>query len=329
LNDKALRTAAELGMFSLGLPEAQGGSGLGRQGLCEVLEPLAAADAGFAGVLFANSLAQAALLRWGGARRLAGQAPSTLIAFPVYDLPSDLPRGLTAKKHEQGYALDGRVELLALAPLASSLVLPAELAESGKVGFFLLPAVTPGLKIGAPLLTLGLRTCPAADVDLEAVTVPAASLFCPDADGAYPPLATTFRAAVAAMALGVLKGSWETARAYARERVQAGRPIVEHDQVRLMLINMAVIAETGAVLVAAMARAADEERPQLLAEAGLILLTEQAARAAADGVQVLGGYGYMQDYGQEKRMRDAKQIESIFGAARPKRLELADRLLAG
>ena len=329
LNDAALRTAAELGLFSLVLPEAQGGSGLGIQALCEILEPLAAVDAGFAAVVFTNSLAHSALLRWAGPERAAGMTPSALIALPIYDLPSDLPLDLAAEKHAGGYALRGKVELAALAPLAAHLLLPARIEETGGVGFFLLPADARGLKIGAPLLTLGLRTCPAADVELDAVTVPAESLLCGDAASAYPPLASLFRPAVAAMALGALKGSYEAARDYARERYQAGRMIIEHDLVRLMLTNMAVVAVTGAALVATMARAAEPEQPDPLAEAGLILLTEQASRAATDGVQILGGYGYMQEYGQEKRMRDTKQIESVFGAARAKRLELADRLLGG
>jgi len=76
-----------------------------------------------------------------------------------------------------------------------------------------------------------------------------------------------------------------------------------------------------------MALAVENGDPGSLSEAGLILITEQASRATTDGVQVLGGYGYMQDYRQEKRMRDAKQIEAIFGAAPAKRLELMAEIL--
>jgi alkylation response protein AidB-like acyl-CoA dehydrogenase len=260
---------------------------------------------------------------------LAGWNATALTAFPVYELPSDPAPEVSAEQHDSGYVLRGTAEYLALAPLATVLIVPAQVQETGKAAFFMLSPQTPGVKVGAPVLSLGLRTCPVADVELEAVRVPAEALLCGDAAAAYPPLASRFRPAVAAMALGTLRASYRAARQYALERHQGGRMIIEHDLVRLMLANMAVIAETGTALVECMALAADQGRPGTLSESGLILLTEQASRAASDGVQALGGYGYMQDYGQEKRMRDAKQIESIFGAAPAKRLELADRILAG
>jgi alkylation response protein AidB-like acyl-CoA dehydrogenase len=94
-----------------------------------------------------------------------------------------------------------------------------------------------------------------------------------------------------------------------------------------MLVNLEVIAESGQALVRAMAAAVDAGNGFPLSSAGLILLSEQASRVTADGVQCLGGYGYMEEYGQEKRMRDAKQIEALFGAAPAKRLELMEEIL--
>jgi len=307
-------------------PEERGGLGQGMTAFCEVLSALARSDAGFAAVVFIHTLAQSALLKWGGKALIDRHLPSSLLAFPAYVLPTDLPRDLAAEKKGDGYSLRGKVEFLPLAPVADALIVPAQVKGS-EAAFFLVETKAQEVLMSEPVMSLGLRNCPVADVEFNGVELPAANLLCANAEAVYPGLAAHFRPAAAALAVGVVAGSYEAAKAYAKERYQGGRMIVDYDLVRLMLVNMAVIAESGRALVSSMARAAEEQRPWPLSDAGLILLTEQASRAVSDGVQCLGGYGYMQDYGQEKRMRDAKQIESIFGAAPAKRLELMSDIL--
>lgn len=326
-NEDALKAAGEVGLLRVLVTGEHGGTGQGMEVFCEIISSLARADASFASVIMINSLAQSALVRWGSHALVEKYIQSALIAFPAYTLPTDLPRDLTAEEKGAGYSLKGKVEYLALAPIADAMILPAEMKGKEQIAFFLVDARAPGVTISEPVLSLGLRNCPVADVELDHVEVSAENLLCPDTETEYPVLAERFRPAIAALAVGVLSGSYETAKAYAKERYQGGRMIVDHDQVRLMLVNMAVIAESGKALVRSMAQAADERKPWPLSDAGLILLTEQASRATTDGVQVLGGYGYVEDYGQEKRMRDAKQIEAIFGAAPAKRLELMADIL--
>lgn len=326
-NDAALKVAEEVGLFKLMVPEALGGSGQGVAVLCQILEELAGADASFAAVVLVHSMAQAALVQWGTAPVIDKYLRSPLLAFPAYVLPTDLPRTVSAEKRGGGFVLSGKLDYLALAPVAQALIVPAEGKGTDKVGFFVVDSRAKGLSIGEPVLSLGLRNCPVADVELAGVEVGAENQLCAEADAVYPALAAGFRPAVAALSVGVVAGSFETAKNYAKERYQGGRMIVEYDQVRLLLANLAVVAESGKALVRSMAIAADEKRPWPVSDAGLILLSEAASRATSDGVQVLGGYGYMQDYGQEKRMRDAKQIEAIFGAAPVKRLELIADIL--
>ena len=330
-NDTALRVAEEVGLLRLLLPESLGGSGQGMAVFCRILESLSRTDASFAAVLLVHALAQSALIQWGTApvidRYLSHPSHLGLLAFPAYLLPSDLPRTLAAERKGGGFILNGKVEYLGLAPIAEALILPAEVKGSGQVAFFVVDARAKGVSLTAPVLSLGLRNCPVADVELAGVEVGAENLLCANADEAYPALAARFRPAVAALSVGVVAGSYETAKNYAKDRYQAGKMIVEHDMVRLMLANLAVVMESGQSLVQSMALAVDEKRPWPLSDAGLILLSELASRATTDGVQILGGYGYMQDYGQEKRMRDAKQIEAIFGAAPMKRLDLIGDLL--
>lgn len=326
-NRAAIDSAREVGLFQVLVPEEQGGIGQGMPALCEIIQNVAQADGGFATIVFVNSLAQSALLKWGSAGLTEKHLSGGLIAFPVYDLPTDLPVELKAGKTDDGYTLNGRVEFLPLAPVAEAMVVPAQLEGSEQVAFFVVETRAAGVTVGEPLMSLGLRTCPVADVEFKEVKVPAGNLLWAEANVDYASLAASFRPAAAALAVGVCAGSYEAAKSYAKERYQGGRMIVDYDQVRLMLANLAVVAESGKSLVRAMARAVEEGKPWPVSDAGLILISEQASRATTDGVQCLGGYGYMKDYGQEKRMRDAKQIESIFGAAPAKRLDLMEEIL--
>jgi len=326
-DEKALHKAGEVGLLSLLLPEEKGGTGQGMRALCRILQSLAQVEAGFAAVVFVNALAHAALVRWGQRNCLDETASSSLTGFPAYTLPTDLPGTVTAEKVEKGFLLSGTLDYVALAPVAARLLLPARMKGNGQTAFFLTETGQKGLQVKEPVLSLGLRPCPVADVELARVLVPETHMLCNDAEKGYPELAAAFRPAVAALSLGVLEGSFRTAQTYAEQRHQGGKMIVEHDQIRLMLAGMAVAVEAGRVLVREMAARVDQGNPGTLADAGLILVSGQGAEGASDGVQILGGYGYSQDYGQEKRMRDAKQIASFFGGTMAARLDLIDTIL--
>ncbi|MDD5224479.1 MAG: acyl-CoA/acyl-ACP dehydrogenase [bacterium] len=326
-NAGVVRAAREVGLSQVLLPEERGGTCQGMEVFSEILFFLAEADASVAAILLINALGQGAILKWGKPSLQEKYLSADLLAFPVYDSPSDLPKGMEAEKKGNGYVLKGKVEYLALAPVAEAAVIPAVLKGTEKIAFFLVDLNNPGISRSAPVLSLGLRGVPAADLETAGLEVPADNLLCPDAGSEYPGLAARFRPAAAALAVGVAAGSYEAAKAYTRERYQAGKIIIDHEMVRLLLSNVAVIAESGRTIFGAMARAVDEGREELLGETGLILSTELASRAVSDGVQALGGYGYIEDYGQEKRMRDAKQIESFFGPAPVKRLELLEGII--
>jgi alkylation response protein AidB-like acyl-CoA dehydrogenase len=326
-NSAALQAAQETGMLQVVLPEKYGGAGQGMAVLSEILMPLAAADASFAAVVLVNSLSLAALSRWGKKAVVESYAGPGLVAFPVYELPGDLPATVEAKKKGKGYVLDGKLEYLALVPVADALIVPARVEGSEQVALFVLERGATGVSPSEPVISLGLRNCPAADVTLEGVEVAEKNLLTAEGGSACAELAADFGAAAAAMAVGVVSGSYLAAKAYAAERYQGGRMIIDYDMVRQMLVNLQVVAESGKALVRAMAAAADAGNGFPLTSSGLILLGEQASRVTADGVQCLGGYGYMEEYGQEKRMRDAKQIQSLFGAAPAKRLELMEGIL--
>ncbi len=326
-NQAALEAAAEIGLFNLTVPEEFGGTGQGMAALAVMLCGLAQADASFAAVLFANALAQAAVAKWAkrdaAEKHLAVSGKPGLFAFPVYASPTDIPLDVKAAKNEGGYVLDGSSSYLFLAPIADRLIVPAEVAGSGKASFFVLGRENPGIDLSEAVISLGLHNCPVADVSLSGVEAGPENLLGAEgqADEEYPELIARFSGPYAALSLGVLTGSYKAALSFAKERYQGGKTIIDHDQVRVMLANMALLIDIAEAACQKACREADSGGDLQAALSAGIFVADAVTRAATDGVQLLGGYGYMHDYGQEKRMRDAKQIQAMFGPAMLKRLE--------
>lgn len=246
---------------------------------------------------------------------------SAPFAFPLYaeaGLVDDAPA-----LHRDGPEprLDGVAELVVNAPIAESLVLPVRDGET--VSVVLLDPRAAGVSVGPPLLTLGLRGAPTADVTLRSVQVPAERILATDAGALLRKVATRLAGPTAAMAAGILESSLDAALGYARERYQGGQLIIEHQEVKRLLARM---LEDHALCREAMAAACrgTESDPRRMA---LVLRAkERAARATCDGVQLLGGYGYMEDYPVERCMRDAKQVELVFGRTEWARQELVEAL---
>lgn len=334
-NQPSIDAGHAAGLFGVNLPEDLGGAGLGMAALCETLFSLARHDASFAAVVLADSLARSLLLALG--RNDDARLSNQLIGFPIYDLPHEPQAGVIARREPDAFVLSGTVESVALAPVAAALILPALL--DGRPALFLAAPDAAGLKLAEPLVSLGLRGCPAADVGLIGARLPGDGLLTKDAVGTLTAVCAPYRAAATAIAAGISEGSFQAARAYAAERYQGGRMIIEYDMVRQMLAGLAVASRTGQAIFRQLARMAEPGPPSNsepakiaavpgFSESGFLLAADQAAQAATDGVQCLGGYGYMEDYGQEKRMRDAKQCQGIFGPAPLRRLKLLDDILA-
>ncbi|MFW6197351.1 MAG: acyl-CoA dehydrogenase family protein, partial [Myxococcota bacterium] len=180
----------------------------------------------------------------------------------------------------------------------------------GEVGLILLDASTPGLRIHEPLRTLGMRGNPVADVVLDRVRVEPWRLLSRDGRRLLRQEHDRLRDAVAALCAGVVASSAEAAIAYARERYQGGCFIIEHPEVRRMISEL--VADRDQCLDA-VEQLATGGLPEPRATHLFLNAKEAAARATCDGVQLLGGYGYMEDYGQERRMRDGQQARALLG----------------
>jgi alkylation response protein AidB-like acyl-CoA dehydrogenase len=300
------RKAAEVGFLSFLLPEGSGGVGETNAALTEALAVIAKTDASVSAVILCQAFAHR-LLMGAGKEDLVGD--DGLIAATLYEDPLDLPAGITASGKADSYTLDGAFEYVVLAPVASSYLLPVRL--DGEDALFLVKKGK-GVVVGEPLLTLGLRACPVADLELKrakGVLVSAGDT----ARSVYRDSVEDLRGAVAAIHAGIMAGCLEEATAYARERYQGWKQIIDHGQIRAYLGRIAAAAAVAEELYRSAAGNGSRRAAEPVPAAVQLMVGEMAVESTTNGVQVLGGNGYMDDYGQAKRMRDAKQVQGIFG----------------
>jgi alkylation response protein AidB-like acyl-CoA dehydrogenase len=138
------------------------------------------------------------------------------------------------------------------------------------------------------------------------------------------------RPVVGILAVGLARAAYEYAVAYARERMQFGKPIIANQAVRFMLADMLTEIEAARLLVWRSAWLADDGKPNNAeASMGKVFAADMAMRVTTDAVQILGGYGYMRDYPVEKWMRDAKILQIVEGTSQIQRLIIADALAKG
>jgi alkylation response protein AidB-like acyl-CoA dehydrogenase len=137
------------------------------------------------------------------------------------------------------------------------------------------------------------------------------------------------RPSIAAQALGIAQGAFDVAARYAAEREQFGKKIAEFQGIQFLLADMAMQLEAARLLVYKAAAACDAQDPRLTYFAAIAKAhaSDTAMQVTTDAVQVLGGYGYMREYGVERMMRDAKITQLYEGTNQIQRVVIARQIL--
>ncbi len=326
--DDIVKKAFDLDFFHVLLPETLEGMGLGMQSFCILLENICEVDASLAGIIFTNSMAQEIILATGGEPVLKSMMDTAtdvyghLFAFPAFANPSEIEPTVTAVPADDGrYELSGPMEYLVLGNIAGNALIPAKI--KGKTGyvFFTCDMASDGVEKSEPVLSLGLHACPAVDVRFFRAK---ADLIGDAGNGkaVFDAVSTRMQCAAAAMAAGIMKGSFKEAFDYSKERFQGGRQIIKWSEVQMILAEMAVQVKIAETVVEQAGRSIDEKQKgwEDGSQAAAIHVCQMACDHTCNGIQILGGVGYMKDYGQEKRFRDAQQIQSLLGLAPMKKI---------
>jgi alkylation response protein AidB-like acyl-CoA dehydrogenase len=194
----------------------------------------------------------------------------------------------------------------------------------------------PGFTLGAPEHKLGIKGSPTRELYFDNTEIPADRLIGEEGQGFKIALRTLdhTRVTIAAQALGIAQGALDYAVGYVKERKQFGRAIAEFQGLQFMVADMAMKLEGARQLTYAAAarseRAMQGEKVDDLtffSSACKCLASDVAMSVTTDAVQLLGGYGYVNDYPVERMMRDAKITQIYEGTNQVQRMVIARQVL--
>ena len=194
------------------------------------------------------------------------------------------------------------------------------------------PASTGGVSAGPAERKMGMRASVTAQMIFDGARVPADHLIGEEGNGFAIALAAldAGRLGIAACATGLAQAALDTAVGYARERRQFGQPIIGFEGLSFLLADMATGVEAARALYREAARRKDAGQPfSKQAAMAKLFATDTAMRVATDAVQVLGGYGYVEDFPAERYLREAKVLQIVEGTNQIQRLVIARALGRG
>lgn len=352
---KTMAAAFELGFHKMTIDEHYGGLGLDPIAVGPVWEELARYGIGFAASLLAGSVVPGII---------SFLAPKNKRLIETYSKPfceditgtwltawcsgeahlgsdgknyNDLSIHHQAKatKVDGGWQLNGtKSAFVSNGGVAKALVIFAcvhpEKGLRGS-GMFVVDGSAAGLSRARAEDRVGLRTLNQAAVSLDNVFVPDDGLIFPPSD-AYPMLHQTIMTVgnlgTGYLAVGLMRAAFEEALAYARERIQGGKPIIEHQLVAKKLFDIHTAIESSRALLWKGSWYCSKRFPGdlLTSVTAKINATNLAVKHTAEMVQVLGGYGITRDYKLEKYMRDAMLLTIMDGTNDTLMMEVMSRL---
>jgi alkylation response protein AidB-like acyl-CoA dehydrogenase len=316
------RSVTELGVTLVGIPETLGGMGSERSATTGALvaEALAHGDMGLAVSCLAPAAVSTALVLWGDETQQATYLP----AFVGDDVPAAAlavlePRPLfdpfalqtTATRTNGGFRLSGTKSLVPRAATAELFVVAAQL--DGGPALFIVESGTHGVGIEAEP-AMGLRAASTARLVLQDVDLPAAALLGGGAAGVYADCIRLSRIGWAALACGTGKAVLDYVIPYVNERRAFGEPISHRQAVAFMVANIGIELE-GARLATLRAAARAEQGRSFARESALArrLTAEYGMQIGSNGVQLLGGHGYVKEHPVERWYRDLRAAAVMEG----------------
>ncbi len=331
LPDAFLQTSWELGLVNSTIPEEYGGGGMDRSPVTSVIvqEELGYGCASLAAAALSPSLFINPLLDFGTEDQKARYLPlfagsefhAASLALQESSFAFD-PASLKtiAEPKGDGFSLTGSKRLVPLGDRASHfLVVARSGAREGLADLeaFIVPRDAAGLTITAePEKTLGLKSLPCVQLELENVEVPTADRLGGNAgiDGAR--LVHACRVGSLALALGVSRAMLEFAIPYAKERVAFGQPIAQKQAIAFMLADLQIEVNTMRWMIWKAASRLENRLDATKATAlARTYVVREAMKVADDGLQVFGGHGFIRDYPVEMWYRNARTVTVLDALA--------------
>ncbi len=338
-----LEKFAALGLMGIQVPETYGGAGMPSVDYCICLEELARVDPSIClSVAAHNGLGVAHIAMFGSeAQKRAHLVPLAtgrrLAAWGLTEATSGSDAAAmrtTARRDGDGWVIDGTKQFITHGSTGDVIVVMAitNRAKGNRgISAFIVERGTPGFRSGRKEDKLGMRASETSEVVFENCRVPETQLLGAEGQGFINALQVldAGRIGIAALAVGLAQGAYDAARQYAFERRQFGQAIGTFQSIRAKLVDNAMRIEAARLLTYRAAAMKDRgQRTTLEAAMAKLYSSEIAVRAAEDGVQIHGGYGFVKDYPAEKYFRDVKLTTIGEGTSEIQRLVIARHLLA-
>ena len=338
------RRLGGLGLMGILVPEGYGGVGMSYRHYAMILEELGAVEGGIGlSVAAHNSLCTNHILAYGSENQRRTWLPrlaagEVLGAWALTEPEAGSDSGATkttAVRNDKGWLLNGTKNFITHASVGEVAVIMARTklgSDHHGISAFLVPLKTPGVSVGKHEDKVGMRVSDTASLVFEDCQVGPDALLGKEGDGFIQAMEILDggRISIAALSVGIARGAFDAALAYAKERRQFGKPIAAFQAIRFKLADMATAVHAARLLTE---RAADEKdrggKTTLLSAQAKVYASEVAVRVGEDAVQVLGGYGYCKDYPVEKFWRDAKLCTIGEGTSEIQRLVIAREVLGG
>jgi alkylation response protein AidB-like acyl-CoA dehydrogenase len=336
---QVFRTLGKAGLLSLPYPEEFGGGGQPYEVYLRVVEELASAWLTVGLGVSVHTLTCYPLATAGTRKQQERWLPAMLggdllgaycLSEPHCGSDAAALRTRAEAQEDGGYRIDGVKAWISHAGQADFYTLFARTSgdsegpgRSRGISCFYVPASTAGVDAAPAEHKMGMRGSTTAQMIFSSARIAADHLIGAEGQGFSLAMSAldSGRLGIAACSTGLARAALETAVNYARERRQFGKPVAEFQGVSFMLADMATAVEASRALYLEAARRKDAGL-DFSAQAAMAKLfaSDTAMRVATDAVQVLGGYGYVEDFPAERFMREAKAMQIVEGTNQIQRM---------
>ncbi|HVK70578.1 MAG TPA: acyl-CoA dehydrogenase family protein [Polyangium sp.] len=337
LNVPLMRQAGELGLLGLTIPEKDGGAGMDAVGSVVVHHELSKSDPGFClaylahAVLFVNNFYyasnEAQRERW-LSKVISGEWIGAMGMTEPSSGTDVLGMRTTARREGDGFVIKGHKALITNAIDADVFIVYAKVDDT--VTTFVVERNTPGFAVGKKTEKMGMRASTLSEFMLDDVFVPAENVLGTVGGGVRNMMRNLEleRLTLAAMSLGIADRCVDIMVQYAAERTSFGKSIAEHGQIQRYIGESYAKTEAARALVYSVARdVGPAKRNRIGTDAAKLFAAPVGKEVADNAMQVLGGWGYCNEYKVERFLRDAKLLEIGGGTLESHQKNLTKELL--
>ncbi|WP_136040614.1 MULTISPECIES: acyl-CoA dehydrogenase family protein [unclassified Microbacterium] len=338
---ESLNRGGELGLGGIYVREDFGGTGLSRSDTVAIFEELAKGDPAVAAYISIHNMVVWMIDTYGDETQRAAWLPklTAMQEFGGYCLTepgvgSDAANVATSAVREgDDYVLTGMKQFISGAGEAAVYVVMARTGEPGARGIsaFLVPGDAEGLSFGPLEKKMGWHAQPTRQVIFDGLRVPASAMLGDEGRGFAIAMSALNggRLNIAACSLGGAEWALDRAVRYVHERVAFGEPLAEKQSILFAIADMRTELHAARLMVRDGAQAVDEHAPDATMRCAMAkrFATDAGFEVANRALQLHGGYGYLQDYGIERVVRDLRVHQILEGTNEIMRLIVGREML--